>query len=64
VASFAAGGLIWAVGVTLLGFAAGASYMRVEAAAGRASEVVLGVVAVAVAALLIRRRRARNTTHR
>ena len=53
----AAGGLIWAVGLTLLGFAAGASYKRVESVAGTASKGVLVAVALAVLVFYIRRRR-------
>jgi len=53
----AAGGLIWAVGLTVLGFAAGAGYKRVESVAGTASAGVLAVVALAVLVYFIRRRR-------
>jgi membrane protein DedA with SNARE-associated domain len=53
----AAGGLIWAGGLTLLGFAAGASYERVESAAGTASAGVLAVVALAALVFFVRRRR-------
>jgi len=56
----AAGALVWAGGLTLLGFAAGASYTRVESVAGTASKVVLVVlVLVVLAAFLWRRRRVR-----
>ena len=57
VAFNAAGGLIWALGFTLLGFAAGAGYETVERAAGRASELILALIVVAVVALVVRRRR-------
>jgi membrane-associated protein len=53
----AAGGLIWGVGVTLLGYFAGASYTKVEQALGRSSAVLLAVVVVA-AVVVWRRRRA------
>lgn len=53
----AAGGLIWGVGVTLLGYFAGASYKKVEQALGRSSAVLLAVVVVA-AVVVWRRRRA------
>ncbi|HEY2041750.1 MAG TPA: DedA family protein [Jatrophihabitans sp.] len=54
----AAGGLIWAVGFTVLGYLAGASYQRVEKIAGRASGVILALVVLAVLIVVIRRRRA------
>jgi membrane-associated protein len=58
------GGLIWAVGFTLLGYAAGASYEKVESAVGTASDVVLVVLALAVFVFLVRRRRrSRDSTH-
>jgi membrane protein DedA with SNARE-associated domain len=57
----AAGGIVWAVGYTLLGYLAGASYKRVEKYAGRASEIVLGVVVVAfIAWVVVHRRRERD----
>jgi membrane protein DedA with SNARE-associated domain len=57
----ATGGLVWAVGFTLLGYLAGASYQKVEQIAGRGSEVILAVIVVAVIAfVIVRRRRERN----
>ncbi len=53
----AAGGLIWAVGFTMLGYLAGASYHTVEKVAGRASEVLLALLVLAVLAFVIVRRR-------
>jgi membrane protein DedA with SNARE-associated domain len=53
----AAGGLIWAIGFTLLGYLAGASYHQVEKVAGRASEILLALLVLAVLALVILRRR-------
>jgi membrane-associated protein len=53
----AAGGLIWAVGFTLLGYLVGAGYRAVENIAGTAGEVILAVVVVAVIVFVIRRRR-------
>jgi membrane-associated protein len=55
----AAGGLVWGVGVTLLGYFAGASYQKVEQALGRGSAILLAVL---VAGLLVwrLRRRARD----
>jgi membrane-associated protein len=56
----AAGGLVWAVGFTLLGYLAGASYQRVEKIAGRASAILLAVIVLLALFLLIRRRRRRE----
>jgi membrane-associated protein len=53
----AAGGLIWAVGFTLLGYLAGASYHTVEHIAGSAGEIILAILALAVVIFVIRRRR-------
>lgn len=53
----AAGGLIWGVGFTLLGYLAGASYQRIEGYAGRFSEVVLAAAVVVALGWWIRRRR-------
>ena len=58
----AAGGLIWAVGFTLLGYLAGASYQKVEKIAGRASAALLTILILALLIVLIRRRRDRDTT--
>jgi membrane protein DedA with SNARE-associated domain len=57
----AAGGLVWALRFTLLGYLAGASYQQVETIAGRTSEVVLAVVVLTVVVYVIRRRRDRDT---
>lgn len=43
-----AGGAAWVTTFTLLGYAAGASFRQVERVAGRASLVVLGLIAVGV----------------
>lgn len=56
----AAGGLIWGVGVTLLGFFAGASYKKVEQALGRGSAALLALLVVAALVVWQRRRRARD----
>jgi membrane protein DedA with SNARE-associated domain len=53
----AAGGLAWGAAVVLLGYAAGASYARVEKFAGRDAAVV--VLAVALVALVVWRLRRR-----
>ena len=52
----AAGGIVWGVGFTMLGYLAGASYKKVEGYAGKASEIILGVVVVAVVVLVVRHR--------
>jgi membrane-associated protein len=54
----AAGGLLWGVGVVLLGFLAGAAYQRVARTFGAVSAVVVAVLAV-VALLVARLRRRR-----
>jgi membrane-associated protein len=54
----AAGGLAWGATVVLLGYAAGASYARVEKSFGRdAAAVVLAIVLVAVVVWRVRRHR-------
>jgi membrane protein DedA with SNARE-associated domain len=54
----AAGGLAWGVAVVLLGYAAGASYARVEKVVGRdAALVVLAIVVVGLVAWHVTRRR-------
>jgi membrane protein DedA with SNARE-associated domain len=53
----AAGGVVWGVGFTVLGYLAGASYTTVQGYAGRASEVILGVVILLVFVLVVRHRR-------
>jgi membrane-associated protein len=58
----AAGGLIWATGFTMLGYLAGASYHQVEQVAGRASEVLLAVLVIAVLAFVIVRRHREHHT--
>ncbi len=59
----AAGGLIWALGFTLLGYLAGARYHRVEKIAGRASSAVLVLVVLAAVVLVLRSRRAGRDHH-
>jgi membrane-associated protein len=53
----AAGGLAWGAAVVLLGYAAGASYARVEKVAGR--DAAFAVLAVVVLALVVWRVRSR-----
>jgi len=52
----AAGGFIWAIGFTMLGYLAGASYQRVEKIAGQASAILLAVVILVVLRFVLRRR--------
>jgi len=53
-----AGGVLWATGFVLLGFAAGPAWGTAERVAGRAGLALLGaIVVVAVAAALLHRRR-------
>lgn len=53
----AAGGLVWGLGFTLLGYVAGASYQKVAQVAGWASEAILALIVVAVSVFVIRRGR-------
>jgi membrane-associated protein len=52
-----AGGVLWAAGLVLLGFAAGRAWRTAERFAGGAGLVVLGAIVVAAAVALVRRRR-------
>jgi len=58
----AAGGVVWALGFTLLGYAAGASYHRIEKIAGNVSLIILAVVVLAAVFLMIRHRRRERDT--
>jgi membrane protein DedA with SNARE-associated domain len=53
----AAGGVVWGVGVALLGFFAGNSYARVQQQLGRGSAILLALFAIVVVLAVIRRRR-------
>ena len=56
-----AGGVLWATGFVLLGFAAGPAWRTAERVAGRAGLVLLGMIVVgAAAAALLRWRRSGN----
>ena len=60
----AAGGLAWGVTVVLLGYAAGASYARIEKSFGRdAAFVVLVIVVVAGVVWRVRKHRADKRNH-
>ena len=52
----AAGGLIWGVSFTMLGYFAGASYRQIESYAGKFSELILAVVALAALIWFVRGR--------
>jgi membrane protein DedA with SNARE-associated domain len=52
----AAGGLMWAVSFTMLGYLAGASYRQVENIAGRAGQLILVVVVMAIVGFAVVRR--------
>jgi membrane-associated protein len=55
----ALGGIVWGAAVVLIGYAAGASYARVEKSVGRdAGYVVAGLLLLALVVTLVRRRRA------
>jgi membrane protein DedA with SNARE-associated domain len=57
----AAGGIVWALAFTFLGYLVGASYHKAEKYAGWAGEAVLGlVIAVAVVLFIRHRRRERD----
>ncbi len=53
----AAGGIVWGVGYTLLGYAAGDAYHRVERVAGWVSDVLLALILVGAVVLVVRSRR-------
>jgi membrane protein DedA with SNARE-associated domain len=53
----AAGGLLWGTGFCLLGYVLGHAYTKVEHASSIASDILLGLIAVAIVVLVIRRRR-------
>jgi membrane-associated protein len=58
----AAGGLVWGVGVTLLGYFAGASYGKLEKTLGRVSAILTAVLVGAVVLAWWVHRRRRNGT--
>jgi membrane protein DedA with SNARE-associated domain len=57
----AAGGIIWGIGMTLVGYFAGASYKKVEQLVGRGSAVLLVVVIAVGLVVWHRRRRSRRS---
>ena len=52
----AAGGLLWGVAFTMLGYLGGASYKKIESYAGTFSTVVLAAVVIAAIGLFVRHR--------
>ncbi|HVA06232.1 MAG TPA: DedA family protein [Acidimicrobiales bacterium] len=52
-----AGGVVWGIGFCLLGYFVGSAYTKVEHYSGIASDVLLGLLAVAIVVIIIRRRR-------
>lgn len=59
----AAGGLVWGVGFTLLGYFAGESYTRVERFVGPSSALLITAFVVTGVLLWNRRRRKRSQSH-
>jgi membrane-associated protein len=55
----AAGGLVWGVGVVLLGYFAGSSYKKVESSLGKGTAVVTALVVVGAVLLWVRTRNRR-----
>jgi membrane-associated protein len=53
----AAGGIVWGTAYCLLGYLLGHAYTKVEHASGIASDVLLGLIAVAIVVVIVRRRR-------
>jgi membrane-associated protein len=53
----AAGGVVWSVAFCLLGYFVGNAYVKVEHASGIASDVLLGLIVVAIVVLVVRRHR-------
>lgn len=61
----AAGGIVWGIGFTLLGYLAGNSYARIEAAIGRGAAIAVAAIAVvALAIWQIRKRRKERAEER
>jgi membrane-associated protein len=53
----AAGGILWGTAYCLLGYFVGHAYTKVEHVSGIASDVLLGLIVVAIVFLFVRRRR-------
>jgi membrane protein DedA with SNARE-associated domain len=53
----AAGGIVWGTAYCLLGYLLGHAYTKVEHASGIASDVLLGLIAVAIVVVIVRRTR-------
>jgi membrane-associated protein len=53
----ALGGIVWGTAFCLLGYLVGHAYTKVEHASSIASDILLGLIAVAIVVLIVRRRR-------
>jgi undecaprenyl-diphosphatase len=53
----ALGGIVWATGFTMLGYAAGNAWHKVEHAASQVSWIMLGLVVLAAVVVVVRKRR-------
>lgn len=58
----AAGGAVWGIGFTLVGYLAGAAYKRVEHLIGTGSAIAFAVIVVVVVVVWVLRRRRREHT--
>jgi membrane protein DedA with SNARE-associated domain len=52
-----AGGIVWGIAFSLLGYFVGNAYRKIESVSGIASDVLLGLLAVLIVVLVIRGRR-------
>lgn len=55
-----AGGLVWGIGFTLLGYAAGSSYQRIEHLVGTGAAIAVGAIVVAALVVWVIRRKAKE----
>ena len=59
-----AGGLVWGIGFTLLGYLAGNSYKTIETTVGRGAAIaVVAIVILALIAGRVRKHRAESRAH-
>jgi membrane protein DedA with SNARE-associated domain len=60
----AAGGLVWGIGFTLLGYLAGNSYQTIETTVGRGAAIaVAAIVVLAIIVWRVRKHRADSHAH-